>query len=355
MLGDYGVRVCLIGVWYDAIPPYLVARTNRDTEDGKYHLIYIQVNTVSGEYYVGKVNRTKWKEVKRYQGSGLLFTKKYKKHSEEFIRYYIASCKSEKESERTEAHIVNDELLSDPFCLNLVKGGGGVTGHSTEERNQKIREYMLSHPENYQNMIQKAKELYQSGDSTALKARSDSIRMTMNNDKYREMTRERIINWKENNPEEYAEARRKNKEALQTDEYRKKRKESHDKWRDEHPEEYRTNMEKAHKAAQSEQARNKRSTALKKWCEEHPDIVRQRQRKSAEKSMKPVNMMSLETGEVLRSFESQQEAALWLVDQGKAKNTNCKSSISAVCLRRPCTTGYGYRKKAYGYGWEFAE
>lgn len=355
LMGDYGVRVCLTDAWHDVIPPYMAARANHATEDGKYHLIYIQVNMTTGEYYVGKVNRAKWKEVKRYQGSGLLFIKKYKKHSEEFIRYYIVSCKTEKESEEMEASIVNEELLSDPFCLNLVKGGGGVTGHSTEERNQKIREYMISHPERYQNMLQKAKELYLSGDSEALRNRSDSIRKTMSNEKYRKMTKERIAKWKDRNPEGYAEARRRNKEALQTDEYRKKRKESHDKWRDEHPEEYRANMEKAHQAAHSEVARKKRSSALKKWCEEHPDIVRQRQRKSAEKAMKSVNMISLDTGEVLQTFESQQEAALWLVEQGIAKNTNCKSSISAVCLKRPCTTGYGYRKKAYGFGWEFAE
>ena len=52
---------------------------------------------------------------------------------------------------------------------------------------------------------------------------------------------------------------------------------------------------------------------------------------------------------------NEHEAARWLVDQGIAKNTNCVRSISAVCLKKPCTTGYGYRKKAYGFGWEFSE
>lgn len=48
-------------------------------------------------------------------------------------------------------------------------------------------------------------------------------------------------------------------------------------------------------------------------------------------------------------------AARWLVDSGITKNTNCASSISSVCLRKPCTTGYGFRKKAYGYDWRFTE
>ncbi|KTD82405.1 hypothetical protein [Legionella waltersii] len=57
---------------------------------------------------------------------------------------------------------------------------------------------------------------------------------------------------------------------------------------------------------------------------------------------------------VLKTFPSQHAAAKWLVENGKAKNSNCVSSISSVCLRKPCSTGYGYRKKAYGYGWCFA-
>lgn len=66
-------------------------------------------------------------------------------------------------------------------------------------------------------------------------------------------------------------------------------------------------------------------------------------------------MLDLETGNVLREFSSVHEAARWLVKAGIAKNTNCASSISSVCLRKPCTTGYGYRKKAYGYDWRFTK
>ena len=64
-------------------------------------------------------------------------------------------------------------------------------------------------------------------------------------------------------------------------------------------------------------------------------------------------MLDLRSGEILKIFPSQHAAAKWLVENGKAKNMNCVSSISSVCLRKPCTTGYGYRKKAYGYDWRF--
>lgn len=65
-------------------------------------------------------------------------------------------------------------------------------------------------------------------------------------------------------------------------------------------------------------------------------------------------MIDLQSGEVLKAFPSQHAAAKWLVENSKAKNLNCVASISSVCLRKPCTTGYGYRKKAYGYDWRFA-
>ena len=81
--------------------------------------------------------------------------------------------------------------------------------------------------------------------------------------------------------------------------------------------------------------------------------AQKRAKAAAAKLSKEVCMLDLESGEVIKTFPSQCEAAKWLVENGKAKNMNCVSSISSVCLRSPCSTGYGYRKKAYGYGWRF--
>ena len=68
-----------------------------------------------------------------------------------------------------------------------------------------------------------------------------------------------------------------------------------------------------------------------------------------------VSGLGIYRGEIIKTFDSQMAAAQWLVDQGIAKNTNCKSSISEVCLQKPCSTGYGIRKKAYGFVWRFAD
>ena len=66
---------------------------------------------------------------------------------------------------------------------------------------------MKNHPEQYQNMINKAKELYCSGNTVELKERNSRIRKTMNSDFYKNMSRERLIRWRVNNPDNYKKSR----------------------------------------------------------------------------------------------------------------------------------------------------
>lgn len=181
----------------------------------------------------------------------------------------------------------------------------------------------------------------------------------MGDDKYRDMTRERLNDWKKKNPKEYAEARRKNREKIKTSEVQEKRQASLKKWAKEHPEEHKTWQDKLIRARTSKQANEKRKSSLKEWRINNPQAAQENSKKRAKaaaaKTSKSVSMIDLESGKVLREFSSIHEAARWLVEARIAKNTNCASSISSVCLRKPCTTGYGYRKKAYGYDWRFTE
>ena len=346
-------RIFIKDRWFDVISLSRMVRS-KSKSDGCYHFIYIQINTNTGEYYIGKVNRKKWTELKRYKGSGLLFQKKYKQHTEEFVQYFIASCETAEETEKLEAQIVNEELLQDPLCLNLVRGGGGTNKHNSQERNAHIREYLLAHPEQYQAMLSKSKELYQSGPTQALKNRNDRIKTTMTQDSYRELSRERIKRWKTEHPEEYAASRKNNGLAQQNESTKQKRNASLMKWREAHPKEFAEYRRKQIEAAHSDEAKAKRSKSLKEWNRTHPEEVKQRGIKAGKASQKAVNMLDLKTGKVLKSFNSQQEAAEWLVQQGLAKNTNCKGSISAVCLKKQ-VPGHGTRKQTHGFGWEFKE
>ena len=351
-------RIRIKDEWFDVLPLMQVARS-KSPEDGAFHFLYIQVNLETNEYYIGKVNRKRWSEVKRYQGSGLLFTNKYKGHERQFVRYYIVCCLNQKETEDREAQIVDEVLLADPKCLNLVRGGGGTNEHySTEKRASHQREYMKAHPEQFHSMVEVAKSLYHSGDSPQLRKRSEAIKNTMSDDKYREMTRERILRWQREHPDEYERAREANRQAQKKPEVIEKRKEARKKWIAEHPEEHKAQQARLTELRQSPEARKKRVESLKAWAKEHPEEAAEKTRRrsaaSAAKCSKSVDMCDLETGQVIRTFKSQREAAQWLVDNGLAKNMNCAASISGVCRKEPCSTGYGYRKKAYGFGWQFS-
>jgi hypothetical protein len=356
-LGINKERIAIKDRWFDVLTPSELVR-KRNKKDGYYRVVYIQINIDNGEYYIGKANRPKWSEIKRYQGSGLKFENKFKNNKDKFARYYIAACETAEETEQLEASIVDKDLLADEKCLNLVAGGGGTTKHpSIAETSEKKREYMKNHPEQFKPMLEASKIAFQSGDTPALRARSQRIKEVMSVEEYREMTRTRIKKWKEENPKEYAEARRKNHEAIRTTESKEKRKTSLKKWAIKNPEKYKAWQEKLISSRTSQKAKEKRRASLKEWREKNPEQAKENAQKRAKaaaaKLSKEVCMIDLQSGEVLKIFSSQQAAAKWLVDNGKAKNMNCVSSISSVCLRKPCTTGYGYRKKAYGYAWRF--
>lgn len=357
-LGFNKERIEIKNRWFDVLTPSEIVR-KRNKSDGYYRVVYIQINMENGEYYIGKANRPKWSDLKRYQGSGLKFLNKFTKNPDKFVRFYIASCETAQETERFESELVDFELLSDDKCLNLITGGGGRTKYSSiAETREKRSKYMKSHPEQFQPMLDASKKAFQSGDSSPLRARNKRIKEVMSDDKYREMTRARMKNWVKENPDEYAQARKKNHESIKTPECQKKRKISLDKWVKNNPEAYQAWQEKLISSRTTPEAKEKRKASLNEWNEKNPDKSKENAKKrakaAAEKLSKAVCMIDLHSGEVLETFYSQHAAAKWLVENGKAKNLNCVTSISSVCLQKPCTTGYGYRKKAYGYNWRFA-
>ena len=324
----------------------------RNEKDGYYRVIYIQINFSTGEYYIGKANRPTWKRLQRYQGSGLKFQGKYKKHRDEFTRYYIAVCQSAEETEQLESSIVNASLLDDDRCLNLVQGGGCTNKHpSMQELREKKRQYMKQHPEHYQKMIKTAKAMFASGTTPALQARSQRISQVMNTEKYREMTRKRILKWQKEHPEEYKNARQKNAESVRKKETQEKRQRSLAQWKEKHPEEYQKWEQNRKLACQSKESREKHKQSIRNWVKQHPEESKRNAQKRAAASSKvnskPVVMTNLTTGNVIKEFINARAAAKWLLDEGKTKSKNAAGSIGAVCL--------GRRQKAYGYLWNFID
>ena len=218
---------------------------------------------------------------------------------------------------------------------------------------------MRNHPEQYKPMLEASKKAFSSGDTPALRARSQRIKEVMNSGKYSDLFRDRIKNWKEENPEEYAEARKKNHESIKTSEIQQKRKNSLKQWVKNNPSKYESWQGKRISSASSPEAKEKRKASLKEWRENNPEEAqandKKRAKAAAAKTSKEICMIDLETKNILKVFPSQHAAARWLVENGIAKTTNCVTSIGQVCLRKPRKNERGYRKQAYGYGWRFAK
>lgn len=342
--------------WFKIIHESVLYR-ERNLEDGYYRVIYIQINWLTNEYYIGKANRKTWFQLKRYQGSGIRFKNNFKKYEDNFIRYYIAVCKSARETEDLEASLVDDELLEDPKCLNLVKGGAGRSIHPTQEEIKlKQSAFMKAHPEKYKAMVETAKKYFTKG-TPECAARCERIRITMQDEKYKNMTRERIKNWIKRDPEGYALSRARNKAKQQDPTIKAKRVENLRKYWREHPEEFKKWEEKRIAACKSEKSNEKRKQSLQKWKETHPEEARQKTERlkkyTSETLSKSVCMINLKDGSVIKTFKSMADAARWLKKQGITKSINSQSSISAVCLKKTIT-GHGLKSVAYGYGWCFA-
>ena len=93
-------------------------------KEKKYHYIYKTTCSVTNKYYIGMHSTDKLDD--GYIGSGkrLWFSIKYhgkKNHTKEILEY----CNTREELRNREREIVNEQLLQEDLCLNLVVGGDG--------------------------------------------------------------------------------------------------------------------------------------------------------------------------------------------------------------------------------------
>lgn len=347
--GEEKKKIILQGRTYPVVSNHVLVRSKGT--DGKYHAIYIQIDYKTGEYYIGKVNRKRWKEVDRYPGSGVKFKNKYEKHKESFVRFYLLVCYSEEESEIKEAEIVNEELLKDPFCLNLVKGGGGINKKpQSEDRRARQSQYMKEHPERVKAMLDAVRNL----EEEKIKMRNAHIKATMSDDKYKKMTRDRIKNWMQRDPEGVKKAREKNKVSLSNPEIKARRVQKIKEWRQNNPEKAKVWDEKRRASLSNPETKAKQSASRKEWIKNNPDKMAEFAAKSALSRSKPVNMIDIKTGEVIKSFKSCKEAGQWLIDNGYTNSVNPSSGICNACIKKQIP-GHGTKRTAYGFKWEYIE
>lgn len=111
-----------------------------------YHYIYKTTNILNGCYYIGKHSFKKLKN--DYLGSGTYLKNSVKKYGKDNFKKEILLLSKDLETNSFhETLIVNEELLKDPLCMNLIFGGtgnGNRKGYEhTEEAKRKNREAHL--------------------------------------------------------------------------------------------------------------------------------------------------------------------------------------------------------------------
>ena len=86
----------------------------------KYHFLYKTIVPSTGQYYYGIHSTDNLND--GYQGSGALICQ-LKKNNVHMITGIVEFCQSRKEVLELEKKVVNNKLLKDTACLNLVTGG----------------------------------------------------------------------------------------------------------------------------------------------------------------------------------------------------------------------------------------
>lgn len=108
-------------------------------EKNKYFIIYKTTNLKNGKFYVGMHVTTKLDD--GYLGSGKVLKNSVYYHGKEnFKREIIEFCEDKESLSKREREIVNETLLSDQKCMNLIHGGVGGNGFKDEEHKKKFFE-----------------------------------------------------------------------------------------------------------------------------------------------------------------------------------------------------------------------
>lgn len=90
----------------------------------KYHFTYKTVNLINGKYYVGMHSTSNLED--GYLGSGKRFRYSLNKYGKEnFKREILEFFENKEKLIEAEINMITEEMLQDPLCMNIMKGGKG--------------------------------------------------------------------------------------------------------------------------------------------------------------------------------------------------------------------------------------
>ena len=105
----------------------------------KFHFIYKTSNLLNNKFYIGMHSTENIED--GYIGSGTILWHAIKKYGKSnFITEIIEYLPNREDLKDREKEIINEDLLKDPNCMNIQKGGGGWFQLTSEEkRKQQIK------------------------------------------------------------------------------------------------------------------------------------------------------------------------------------------------------------------------
>lgn len=114
--------------------------------------IYKTTCAITGKFYIGK-HSTKYPN-RKYYGSGIRIVRSLKKygkdnHTVEILEY----AETDEYLNKREKEIVTDELLSNPLCLNLRRGGDGGFSLSSVKASHRARKEKSAMDDTYRSRI----------------------------------------------------------------------------------------------------------------------------------------------------------------------------------------------------------
>ena len=100
-------------------------------------LVYKTTNLVNGQFYIGVHISDDLED--DYLGSGTRLRRSVEKYGRQsFKRDTLYVFDNVDEMFQKEAELINEDLLKDPLCLNIIFGGSGGWGHGSHEVRSKI-------------------------------------------------------------------------------------------------------------------------------------------------------------------------------------------------------------------------
>ena len=130
----------------------------------KYFYIYKTTNLLNGKFYIGMHSTNNLDD--SYLGSGTHLRRSIRKYGKENFKLeiieFLPDLQTLKERER---NLVNEELLKDPMCMNLVYGGGGgfISPEGYKKGAKRMNEIVWADPIYRQRHSDRVKKMWKDG------------------------------------------------------------------------------------------------------------------------------------------------------------------------------------------------